>query len=199
MRFEWDEAKNRLNLLKHRVHFETAGLAFDDPHALTQRDESTSEEERWITIGSISRGTVLFIVHTCFERDGEEAMRIISARLASRRRGRGELMRKLSRQQKRDIAALRTMRDEDIDLSDMPEVVDWSKAEVGKFYRPPKKVVTMRLDADVLQWLKGYGKGYQTRANLLLRHAMASAIGGNGSGSRPATLRKKVRRAHASC
>jgi uncharacterized DUF497 family protein len=49
MRFEWDEAKNRLNLLKHRVHFETAGLAFDDPHALRQRDESTSEEERWIT------------------------------------------------------------------------------------------------------------------------------------------------------
>ena len=85
MRFEWDEAKNRLNLLKHRVRFETAGLAFDDPHALTQRDESTSEDERWITIGSISRGTVLFIVHTCFERDGEEAMRIISARLATPR------------------------------------------------------------------------------------------------------------------
>ena len=108
-------------------------------------------------------------------------------------------MRKLSREQKRDIAALRTMRDEDIDLSDIPEVVDWSKAEVGKFYRPPKKAVTMRLDADVLEWLKGYGKGYQTRANLLLRHAMASAIAGNGQGSRPATRRKKVRRAHASC
>jgi uncharacterized protein (DUF4415 family) len=83
-------------------------------------------------------------------------------------------MRKLSKAQKRDIAALRSMRDEDIDLSDMPEVVDWSKAEVGKFYRPPKKAVTMRLDADVLEWLKGFGKGYQTRANLLLRHAMAS-------------------------
>jgi uncharacterized protein (DUF4415 family) len=66
------------------------------------------------------------------------------------------------------------MRDEDIDLTDMPEVVDWSKAEIGKFYRPPKKTVTMRLDADVLEWLKGYGKGYQTRVNLLLRHAMAN-------------------------
>ena len=52
---------------------------------------------------------------------------------------------------------------------------DWSKAEMEKFYRPPKKSVTMRLDADVLEWLKGYGKGYQTRVNLLLRHAMASA------------------------
>src|SRR5579863_4448516 len=97
-----------------------------------------------------------------------------SFRLAPRRRVRGEAMRKLSKAQKQDIATIRAMRGEDIDLSDMPEVVDWSKAEVGKFYRPPKKAVTMRLDADVLEWLKGYGKGYQTRVNLLLRHAMAS-------------------------
>jgi uncharacterized protein (DUF4415 family) len=82
------------------------------------------------------------------------------------------------------------MRDEDIDLSDIPEVVDWSKAEVGKFYRPPKKAVTMRLDADVLEWLKGYGKGYQTRANLLLRHAMASS--GGRSRSRTGRQRRKT-------
>jgi uncharacterized protein (DUF4415 family) len=86
-------------------------------------------------------------------------------------------MRKLSRAQKRDIAAIATKRDADIDLSDIPEVLDWSRAEIGKFYRPPKKPVTMRLDADVLEWLKGYGKGYQTRVNYLLRHAMASASG----------------------
>lgn len=86
-------------------------------------------------------------------------------------------MRKLSRQQKRDIASIVTKREEDIDLSDMPEVLDWSKAEIGKFYRPPKKSVTMRLDADVLEWLKGFGRGYQTRANMLLRHAMTSSEG----------------------
>ena len=62
----------------------------------------------------------------------------------------------------------------DIDLSEMPEVVDWSGAEVGKFYRPAKRPVTMRLDADVIAWLKSYGPGYQTKANLLLRHAMQS-------------------------
>jgi uncharacterized protein (DUF4415 family) len=83
-------------------------------------------------------------------------------------------MRKLTREQKRDIAAIRSMRDEDIDFSDIPLVLDWSKAEIGKFYRPPKKPITMRLDVDILEWLKGYGKGYQTRVNLLLRHAMAS-------------------------
>jgi uncharacterized protein (DUF4415 family) len=84
-------------------------------------------------------------------------------------------MRKLSPEQKRDIATIAGKRDEDIDLSDMPEVLDWSNAEIGKFYRPPKKPVTIRLDADVIEWLKGFGKGYQTRANLLLRHAMLSA------------------------
>lgn len=99
-----------------------------------------------------------------------------SFRLAPRHRMREKDMRKLTKEQKRDIAAITAMKDEDIDLSDMPEVLDWSKAEIGKFYRPPKKAVTMRLDADVLEWLKGYGKGYQTRVNLLLRHAMASAI-----------------------
>jgi uncharacterized protein (DUF4415 family) len=92
-------------------------------------------------------------------------------------------MRKLSREQKRDIATISAMRDEDIDLSEMPEVVDWSGAEMGKFYRPPKRSVTMRLDQDVLDWLKAYGRGYQTRVNLLLRHAMASAGANNGSGA----------------
>jgi len=84
-------------------------------------------------------------------------------------------MGKLSKEQKRDIAVLAAMRDEDIDFSDIPLKLDWNKAEVGKFYRPPKKSVTIRLDTDVLRWLKGYGRGYQTRVNILLRHAMTSS------------------------
>ena len=107
-------------------------------------------------------------------------------------------MRKLSKEQKRDIAAIAGMKSEDIDISDMPEVLDWSRGELGMFYRPPKKAVTMRLDIDVLEWLKGYGKGYQTRANLLLRHAMTSSKVRNGSGNPPRLPGKKARRAHAS-
>jgi len=107
-------------------------------------------------------------------------------------------MRRLSKEQKEDIARLAAMKDSDIDLSDMPEVLDWSKAEIGKFYRPPKKAVTMRLDADVLEWLKGFGKGYQTRVNLLLRHAMASTEGKNASGNGIKARGKTARRAHAS-
>lgn len=84
-------------------------------------------------------------------------------------------MKKLTREQKRDIAAIAAKKDEDIDLSDMPEILDWSGAVVGMFYRPAKRPVTMRLDEDVVDWLKGFGRGYQTKANLLLRHAMMSS------------------------
>jgi len=82
-------------------------------------------------------------------------------------------MRKLSKAQRRDVAAIAAKKDADIDFSDIPPVLDWSEAEVGKFYRPAKKPVTIRLDVDVLEWLKSAGPGYQTKANLLLRHAMA--------------------------
>ena len=81
-------------------------------------------------------------------------------------------MRKLTRVQKEDIRKLRAKRDEDIDFSDAPPVLDWSKAEIGKFYRPAKRPVTMRLDSDVIDWLKSEGPGYQTKANWLLRSAM---------------------------
>jgi len=71
-----------------------------------------------------------------------------------------------------EIRALKRMRDREIDTTDIPPVLDWSKAVVGKFYRPIKRPVTIRLDADVLAWLKGQGRGYQTRINALLRSSM---------------------------
>jgi uncharacterized protein (DUF4415 family) len=81
-------------------------------------------------------------------------------------------MRKLTKVQKEDIKKLRAKRDADIDFSDAPLVLDWSKAEIGKFYRPAKRPVTIRLDSDVIDWLKSDGPGYQTKANWLLRSAM---------------------------
>jgi uncharacterized protein (DUF4415 family) len=83
-------------------------------------------------------------------------------------------MKKLTKEQKRQAAVIAAKTDTDIDLSDAREVVDWSGAEIGKFYRPPKKPVTMRLDIDIIKWLKSHGRGYQTRLNALLRHAMNS-------------------------
>jgi uncharacterized protein (DUF4415 family) len=78
----------------------------------------------------------------------------------------------LTRSQANEIRALTRMKDDEIDFTDVPLTRDWSTAAVGKFYRPIKKSLTIRLDADVLAWLKGQGKGYQTRINGLLREAM---------------------------
>ncbi|HUE05250.1 MAG TPA: BrnA antitoxin family protein [Bryobacteraceae bacterium] len=74
-----------------------------------------------------------------------------------------------------EIRALKRMKDSEIDTTDIPPVFDWSKAVVGKFYRPAKRPVTIQLDADVLAWIKGQGKGYQTRINTLLRSSMERA------------------------
>ena len=81
-------------------------------------------------------------------------------------------MKKTAKKQAEEMAALTAMPDEEIDTSDIPEITDWSKAVVGRFYRPVKETVTIRLDADVLDWLKQGGKGYQTRVNTILRAVM---------------------------
>jgi len=82
MRFEWDDGKNRQDIRKHDVSFETAVLVFDDPYALTQRDMTFEAEERWITLGAIGVGSILLVVHTFYEEQNDEVIRVISARAA---------------------------------------------------------------------------------------------------------------------
>jgi uncharacterized protein (DUF4415 family) len=78
----------------------------------------------------------------------------------------------LTKSQVKEIQVLKRMRDDEIDVTDLPPLQNWNQAEIGKFYRPIKKSLTIRVDADVLAWLRGQGKGYQTRINALLREAM---------------------------
>jgi len=79
---------------------------------------------------------------------------------------------KLTEAQLEDLKRLAERPDDEIDYSDIPEITDFSGFEVGKFYRPVKEAVTVRLDADVVHWLKREGKGYQTRLNAILRREM---------------------------
>ena len=75
---------------------------------------------------------------------------------------------------KRELAALRKKTDSEIDTTE-PRVLPpekWAGAVVGKFYRPIKKPIALRLDADVLAWLKKQGPGYSTRINQILRREM---------------------------
>jgi uncharacterized DUF497 family protein len=55
---------------------------FDDPYAITQRDVTFEDEERWITVGAIGPGSILLVVHTFYEEHDEEVIRVISARAA---------------------------------------------------------------------------------------------------------------------
>jgi uncharacterized protein len=85
MRFEWDEAKNRRNLGKHRISFESAKLVFDDPHSLSYREREMDGEERWQTLGVIGGSVTVLVAHTYREEEGEEVIRIFSARNATPR------------------------------------------------------------------------------------------------------------------
>jgi uncharacterized protein (DUF4415 family) len=84
----------------------------------------------------------------------------------------------LAARQKRELAALAALPDKQIDTSDIPELPPqaWKDAFRGRFYRPVKQAVSLRLDADVVAWLKKRGKGYQTRANHILRERMLAEI-----------------------
>ncbi len=85
----------------------------------------------------------------------------------------------LTARQKRDIRALAAMLEDKIDTSDIPELPPgaWKNAVRGKWYRPLKQPVSIRLDADVLAWLKSQGNGYQTKVNIFLRERMLKEIG----------------------
>jgi uncharacterized DUF497 family protein len=81
MKFEWDSKKARINLQKHKVTFEEAATALEDPMAATGNDPDHSDnEERYITFGVSKRGRVLVVAHT----EEDLIIRIISARVASK-------------------------------------------------------------------------------------------------------------------
>ncbi len=71
-----------------------------------------------------------------------------------------------------EVDALATLPDDQIQTDDIPEVRDWSNAKRGVFYRPVKQQITLRLDADLIEWFKAHhsqDEGYQTSINRALR------------------------------
>jgi len=81
-----------------------------------------------------------------------------------------ETSHQLTPEQQRELDALAAMPDEEIDTSDAPELADWSIGVRGKYYRPIKQQVTMRLDADILAYFQQIrGRGFTTEINRVLR------------------------------
>ena len=75
-------------------------------------------------------------------------------------------------ERERELAALAALPDAAIDTSDLPESDGWDRAERGRFWRPVKRSVTIRLDADVLDWFRRREPKYQTAINRVLRAHM---------------------------
>ncbi|WP_336288749.1 BrnA antitoxin family protein [Bartonella sp. CB60] len=84
----------------------------------------------------------------------------------------------LTDEQKIEIKKLAAMPKSEIDYSDIAPLNNafWKNAVRNPLYKPTKTITTVRVDSDVLAWLKSQGKGYQTRINAILREAMLRSI-----------------------
>ena len=80
--------------------------------------------------------------------------------------------------QKAELKALEAKPESEIDWSDIPPLKEdfWKKAVRNPFYRPTKTSTTVRIDSDVLHWLRSHGKGYQSRINAILRREMLASL-----------------------
>lgn len=84
----------------------------------------------------------------------------------------------LSEKQVAELAALARRPENEIDFSDIAPLSEgfWKNAERGRFYKPTKTSTTVRIDSDVLVWLRAQGKRYQSRINAILRREMLAAL-----------------------
>jgi uncharacterized protein (DUF4415 family) len=79
-----------------------------------------------------------------------------------------------------ELRALENRPDSQVDTSDIAEKTDWASVERGRFYRPIKQVVTIRLDADIVAWFKSAGPRYQTAVNQVLRNHVRAQSSSRG-------------------
>lgn len=169
----WDDHKNEINKKKHGLSFESASLIFEDPLHVTRLERIEGYEQRYQTIGQVGGLLLILVAHTWTELDSGKSISVLSQQ-DELPRSREASMSKISDDIKKELAALSNKSEGDIDFSDIPKTTsdNWKGATRGQFYRPIKKQLTVRLDADILEWLKSQGKGYQSRLNGILRDAM---------------------------
>jgi uncharacterized protein (DUF4415 family) len=75
----------------------------------------------------------------------------------------------LSRRQRADLARLKNLPDNEIDYSDIPPL---TAEQLATAFQPNRQLIAVRLDREVLKWLRGFGPGYSTRINNILRAVM---------------------------
>ena len=84
----------------------------------------------------------------------------------------------LTEVQNAELATLVARPDAEIDYSVIPPLTEefWKNAVRNPFYKPTKTSTTVRIDSDVLRWLRGQGRGYQSRINAILRREMLASL-----------------------
>lgn len=185
VKFTWDERKSRANQHKHGISLTRPSWCSTIRITYPGRIGEIEGEPRWQTIGVVNGVYVLLVAHTV---EGTEDELFGSSQRERQRLKSGGFMAKASRaikvkripgqpltaKQKRELTALAAMPDEQVNTTDSPELPPdaWKAAVRGRFYRPIKRAVSLRLDSDVVAWLKKEGRGYQTRANRILRERM---------------------------
>ena len=96
----------------------------------------------------------------------------LQGRFRWKKRRKVQVSTELTSKQRAELQALEELPDDRIDTTDIPELLDWTGARRGLFYRPVKQQITLRLDADLIAWFKAHaqgGRGYQTDINRALR------------------------------
>jgi uncharacterized protein (DUF4415 family) len=165
--------------------------SFLDPLHISRYDRIVEGEESWQTIGMVNGVLLILVAHTVVEKkrrsfvSSQHEGSLGRSESNMKKRTKSKMVayqlkpdQRLTSRQKREIQNLAAMPEDQIDTSDIPELppVAWKNAVRGKWYRPLKKAVSIRLDADVLAWLKAKGSGYQTKVNSLLRERMLKEI-----------------------
>ena len=164
MRYEWDEEKRKSNLKDHSLDFVDVESVFAGPTFTFEDNRFAYHEQRFVTLGLL-RGIPVSVVHT---ESGEVIRPISFAKPQTMKQSSS------SRTSRTNYRRLRSLKSQDIRLN--PEHPEADVRHVvrgivrnGLKVVPPKRSVSLRIDADVLEWFKSTGTGYQTRINAVLR------------------------------
>ncbi len=158
--------KSKLNLQNQQVSFKEAKEVFEDSMHISKLDHRFDcFEERWITLGTTTKDKILVVANIFFDENGEEIIRIISARKANQKE---RIFYTL-----KEYPVSNIKEGEKFDDYEMLEEYDFSDGIRGRFYEPKKIPVSLRLDNDIVLYFKKLASEqkvpYQTLINALLR------------------------------
>ena len=178
MQYEWDENKRKINLEKHGFDFIDAWEVLENPNSITMKDVKHSKNEyRRRTIGLFRRRVCVVIIHT--NRNGDIIRIIVPTRNFERRGSIMAIARYTTEQLKKmksqtDWKRVLATKDQDIDLSDSPDLTEMLERGELRVVGRPKKAVTkksinLRLDPEIIEGFKKIGPKWQTLINNTLR------------------------------